>query len=72
MGWNVNKYFSGPERKKAGKVLYTCSANKQHRITKNTAKNSGYMCTMCGAPLKVRAQKMAELEALKRTLRIVE
>lgn len=48
-------------RTSRGKTLYACSADERHKLTKNQARSSGYRCTLCGADLKVRAQKMAEL-----------
>lgn len=47
-----------------GKTLYDCSINPRHRLSANQAKTNGYWCTHCGAPLKVRAQKLEELRSL--------
>ena len=46
-----------------GKTLYACSADERHKLTKNQARSSGYRCTHCGADLKVKAQKLAELKS---------
>lgn len=46
-----------------GKTLYVCSADERHKLTKNQARSSGYRCTHCGADLKVKAQKLAELKS---------
>lgn len=46
-----------------GKTLYVCSADERHKLTKNQARSSGYRCTHCGADLKVKAQKLAELQS---------
>ena len=51
-----------------GKPLFDCSADPRHRLTQNQAKSTGYFCNHCGAPLKARAHKIAELEALARSL----
>lgn len=47
---------------KGKRVLYSCSADERHRLTKNQAQSSGYCCTMCGADLKVKKQKLQELQ----------
>lgn len=49
-------------RTSRGKTLYACSADERHKLTKNQARSSGYRCTHCGADLKVKAQKLAELQ----------
>lgn len=51
-----------------GRTLYNCSADPRHRLTKNQAKNSGYHCTHCGAPLAVFKQKRIELENMARAM----
>jgi len=45
-----------------GKTLYACSADERHKLTKNQARSSGYRCTHCGADLKVRKEKIKQLE----------
>lgn len=47
---------------KRGRTLYKCSADERHKLTQNQARASGYRCTHCGADLRVRAQKLAELK----------
>jgi len=51
-----------------GKTLYECSADARHKLTANQARSSGYFCTHCGKPLKARAQKIQELEAMAKSL----
>ena len=51
-----------------GKTMHACSVNEGHRLTVKQAKSSGFMCTHCGADLKVRKQKISELQALARSL----
>lgn len=63
--------FTGGGRSKPhsrGKTLYECSADARHKLTTNQARSSGYYCTHCGEPLKVRAQKIKELEAMAKSL----
>ncbi len=51
-----------------GKTLYECSADPRHKLTTNQARSKGYYCSHCGKPLKVRAQKIQELEAMAKSL----
>lgn len=57
--YNVGSKSHNPK----GKTLYACSADERHKLTKNQARSSGYRCTHCGADLKVKAQKLAELRS---------
>ena len=59
---------SGVYRGGGGRTLYDCSRDPRHRLTKNQAKNSGYHCTHCGAPLAVFKQKRVEMENMVRAL----
>lgn len=64
-------FFGGskkPSGNNKGKVLYGCTKNSRHRLTKNQAAKNGYMCNHCGAPLKVRDNKIRELESLAKIL----
>jgi transcription initiation factor IIE alpha subunit len=64
-------FSSGPtksHRVSREKTLYECSADTRHKLTKNQASSKGYMCSHCGAPLKVREQKIKELEKLAKSL----
>lgn len=63
-------FFNNPRKSNGsyGKTLYACSMDERHKLTKNQARSSGYRCTHCGADLKVRAQKIAELRASARSL----
>ncbi len=51
-----------------GKTLHECSADAQHKLTPNQARSNGYYCTHCGKPLKVRAEKIKEFEAMAKSL----
>lgn len=60
---------SGPKKSnRKGKVFYTCRDDPLHKLTPNQAKSSGYTCTHCGADLKVKATKIAELTAMAQSL----
>jgi transcription initiation factor IIE alpha subunit len=62
-------YVKGPSLSRSrSKTLYRCSADDRHKLTKNQARSSGYMCTHCGAELAVKAEKVRELEALASSL----
>jgi transcription initiation factor IIE alpha subunit len=62
-------YFSGPSLGRSrSKTLYACSADERHKLTKNQARSSGYVCTHCGADLCVKAEKVRELQALAKSL----
>lgn len=54
--------FSGPYKTKKvkSKPLYKCSADERHKLTKKQAEKSNYLCTHCGAELKVRKAKQEE------------
>lgn len=58
----------GSTRGFQGKVMYECSSDARHKLTKNQARSSGYMCTHCKSPLKVRAEKIKELESMATSL----
>lgn len=45
------------------RVLYACSADERHKLTKNQARSNGYRCSMCGADLKVRKQIIEQISA---------
>ena len=55
-------------RSPKGKTMYSCSRNDGHRLSVKQAKRSGYMCTNCGAELRVRKQKLSELSILAESL----
>lgn len=55
--------LGGKNRGHTSKVLYACSADERHKLTKNQARSNGYRCSHCGADLKVRAQKVQEVLA---------
>lgn len=61
------KKYNSPK----GKTLYECSSDSRHKLTKNQAKSSGYFCTHCGEPLKVRAEKLKELASLAKSLNVM-
>lgn len=62
-------YFKGPSLGRSrSKTLYACSADERHKLTKNQARSSGYVCTHCGADLCVKVEKVRELEALAKSL----
>lgn len=50
------------------RVLYECSADPRHKLTKNQARSNGFYCTHCRNPLKARAHKVQELEAMAKSL----
>lgn len=54
--------------KPKGKTRYTCSVDERHKLSPNQAKSSGYLCSHCGADLKVRKQKVLELHQLAKSL----
>jgi transcription initiation factor IIE alpha subunit len=51
-----------------GKQLNVCSADERHKLTNNQAASNGYMCSHCGAELKVRKNKLIELHTLAKEL----
>jgi hypothetical protein len=53
-----------------GTHLNTCSANERHKLTNKQAASNGYMCSHCGAELKVRKNKLIELNTLANSLRM--
>lgn len=55
----------GPSTKKVkSKPLYKCSKDERHKLTTSQARSSGWWCTHCGAELRVRKDKISELNRL--------
>ena len=57
-------FYGSSRRKIKGKTFYKCSDNESHKLTKKQAESSGYMCSHCGAELKVRKVKLEEMKNL--------
>lgn len=58
----------GKTRANKSRVLYECSNDPRHKLTKNQARSNGYNCSHCQHPLKVKPQKIQELKDMARSL----
>jgi hypothetical protein len=59
---------NGYHQRRRGKQLNVCSADERHKLTNKQAASNGYMCSHCGAELKVRKNKLIELQTLAKEL----
>ena len=60
----ISQKPNGPQ----GKIMYACILDENHKLSAKKAAASGYMCSRCGAELKVRKVKIAEMHSLAQSL----